>query len=225
MSTITNRIFLMVLTVSLFSSLSAGAQTFNEWFRQKATQRKYLIQQIAALEVYKGYVKTGYHIVDGGLNLIKDVKNGDLSLHKNYFGSLKGVNPRIKRYVKVAATIDLQAKIIRNCRQGLKKARASGMLRAGEIAYMEHVFSGVLDDCIGVLDDLLVLITDGQAEMKDDQRLQRIEQLYREMQGHYAFTAGFSNGALGLALARRKELAAAEQLKSNYGITKNTSLK
>ena len=65
-----------------------SAQTSSEWFRQKATQKKYLLQQIAALQVYSGYLSKGYSIAKNGLNTIKNIKNGDLLQHSNYFTSL-----------------------------------------------------------------------------------------------------------------------------------------
>jgi len=47
------KIFLfLLLVVSAGSNLQA--QTFAEWFQQKKTQKKYLLQQIAALQVYIG---------------------------------------------------------------------------------------------------------------------------------------------------------------------------
>ncbi|MCH5688762.1 conjugal transfer protein TraI [Niabella sp. W65] len=45
----------LLLVVSAGSNLQA--QTFAEWFQQKKTQKKYLLQQIAALQVYIGYAK------------------------------------------------------------------------------------------------------------------------------------------------------------------------
>lgn len=46
---------LCVIMALLTSNVAGQAQTpnWNEWFRQKKTQRKYLIQQIAALKVYR----------------------------------------------------------------------------------------------------------------------------------------------------------------------------
>ena len=73
------KIIAIALLLSFAESISA--QTFDEWFNQKATQRKYLIQQIAALEVYTGYVSDGYSIAKKGLNIIHDIKNGDFNLH------------------------------------------------------------------------------------------------------------------------------------------------
>ncbi len=61
-------ILLVIATVLLFQS--ANAQTWDEWFKQKKTQKKYLVQQIAALRVYLDYLKKGYTVVHNGLNTI-----------------------------------------------------------------------------------------------------------------------------------------------------------
>src|SRR5690606_37042983 len=96
------------------SASSAHAQTWDEWFQQKKTQKKYLIKQVAALQIYLGYVKKGYEIARQGLNLIGDIKDGDFSLHKDYFESLKAVNPAIRNSAKVAEIILLQKLIMRD---------------------------------------------------------------------------------------------------------------
>ena len=57
--------FLIILFAVV--STSVKAQTFAEWFQQGATQKKYLLQQIAALQVYIGYVQKGYSIAKKGL--------------------------------------------------------------------------------------------------------------------------------------------------------------
>src|SRR5690606_38045577 len=84
---------LLLFMVSLMTVTTTWAQspTFNEWFRQKKTQRKYLVKQIAALKVYLEYLKKGYEIVDKGLTTIGEIKNGTFSLDKDYFNSLKAV--------------------------------------------------------------------------------------------------------------------------------------
>jgi len=79
------KIIAIAMLLSITKSMSA--QTFAEWFRQKSTQKKYLIQQIAALQVYIGYVSKGYSIAKKGLNTIQDIKHGDFDLHKNYFNN------------------------------------------------------------------------------------------------------------------------------------------
>ena len=76
------------LAVIQISSI-AHTQTWDEWFRQKETQKKYLLEQIAALNVYLGYVKEGYSIARDGLRIINDIKQGDFKLHDDKFQSLQ----------------------------------------------------------------------------------------------------------------------------------------
>src|SRR5260221_14255636 len=95
-----------ILTV-LLMIIAPGvhAQNWEEWTQQKKTQIKYLEGQIAALQVYLSYAEQGYSIAKHGLTAINDIKNGDFSLHKGYFTSLKNVNPKIKSYWKIADII------------------------------------------------------------------------------------------------------------------------
>lgn len=196
-----------LLILILFVILSTGikAQTFGEWFRQSATQKKYLLQQIAALQVYIGYVQKGYSIAKQGLNTISDIKNGEFNLHKDYFNSLKTVNPKIKTYSKIADIIALQVNIIKIYKEAAKQIKQSGTFNAGEITYTNSVFERLLEDCIKTVDELIAVTTSGQLEMKDDERLKRIDDLYNDMQDKYTFVKGFSNEAKLLAVSRIRE--------------------
>ncbi len=99
-------IILFVLSVSF-----CQGQTYDEWFRQKKTQKKYLLEQIAALQTYIGYAGKGYSIVTGGLSIIRNIKHGDFNLHNNFFNSISSVNPAIKKYSKVVSIIVMQISI------------------------------------------------------------------------------------------------------------------
>lgn len=207
----------MILAVLLLLGGIAQAQTFNEWFRQKSTQRKYLLQQIAALEVYKGYVKKGYQIVSGGLDVIQDMRNGEFGLHKNYFSSLKKVNPKIRRSIQVFRCIELEAKLIRQCNRHMGHLRRSGRMSKEQLDYLEGVFRRVLDDCASTLDELLALITDGQLEMKDDERIKRINELHGAIESQYLFVERFGGDALRLAAARETEQQEVDRVRGYYG--------
>ena len=180
------------------------AQTFAEWFQQKKTQKKYLLQQIAALEVYIGYLQKGYSIAKKGLTAIGDIKNGEFNLHSDYFNSLKNVNPRIKNYARVADIISCQVKIVQTYHQVYSQAKKSNAFNTGEIAYVFRVFGRLLDDCTASIDELITLTTSGKLEMKDDERMQRIDALYNDMQDRYTFLKSFSNEAMELAAAMIK---------------------
>ncbi|MHC5804540.1 hypothetical protein ACYTX7_10060, partial [Streptococcus pyogenes] len=74
----------------------------------------------------------------------------------------------------MAATIDLQQKIIAVRERTIKKLRASTLLSAEERRYCEQVYERLLEDCGHTMDDLARTSTDGKLSLKDDERLQRI---------------------------------------------------
>lgn len=209
---------LIILIVFAILSTSTKAQTFAEWFRQSATQKKYLLQQIAALQVYIGYVQKGYSIAREGINAISDIKHGEFNLHKDYFNSLKTVNPKIKNYSKVADIILLQVNIIKTYKEAAKGLKQSGTFNAGEMTYINGVFERLMDDCAKTIDALIAVTTSGEFEMKDDERLKRIDALYSDMQDKYTFVQGFSNEAKMLAASRIQEQNNIQTIRALNGI-------
>ena len=198
-----NRLLVSVLFTLLLSD--ANAQKFSELFRQDETQRKYMLQQIAALQVYIGYVQKGYSIAKHGLNMISDIKHGELNLHKDYFTSLKTVNLKIKHYSKVADIIRLQANITKVYKEAAKHVKLSGSFSGDEISYIMKVFERLISDCTHGIDELITVTTSGQLEMKDDERLKRVDALYDDMQDRYTFIQGFFGETKLLALSRSRE--------------------
>lgn len=192
-------------TAGLFAFHSSNAQTFDEWFNQKSTQKKYLLQQIAALQVYLGYAKKGYNIVNSGVNTIRNIKNGDFNLHKDFFNRLKNVNPSIRRYAKVADIIAYQVKIIKQTRVALQQIRETKQFTEAELDYCKLVFDTLLDECVKKVEELILVTTPGELEMKDDERLKRIDGLYADVQDKYSFACSFSEDMGLLAIQRLGE--------------------
>jgi len=186
-------------------SAHVQAQGVGEWFQQGATQKKYLMQQIAALQVYIGYVQKGYSIAKDGLNTIGDIKKGEFNLHADYFNSLKTVSPTVRNYAKIAAIIALQIRIVQVYKNTSDQIRKGDHFNDDELNYVDGVFSRLLDDCAKTIDELTIVTTSGQLEMKDDERLKRIDEMYGDMQGKYAFVEAFSNEAKLLAASRIRE--------------------
>src|ERR1700754_3337498 len=95
-----------------------------------------MIEQIAKYEVYLADLKKGYDIVNKGLTLISDIKHGDFDLHKDYFNSLKSVNPQIKGEAKVATILAMQAEILSNYQSYYQKFQQAGVFTQKEISYL-----------------------------------------------------------------------------------------
>jgi len=194
-----NKLWMVIVGISL--TCNSQAQGI---FNQKAGQIKNLIKQIALLEVYIGYLEKGYDIAKKGLTTISDIKNDDLHLHLDNFNSLKAVNPKVKKYVKVADIITLQLQIVQIYKNTLKQIKSNDLFNSNEIEYVYNVFTKLLDQCAINIDELITLTTSGEYEMKDNERLKRIDVLEIDMQDKYAFAQYFGQGAQILSLQKNK---------------------
>jgi hypothetical protein len=193
------------LVLFAFALCTSQAQTFDEWFRQKATQKKYLLQQIAALKVYLAYVQKGYAIAQKGLTTISAIKQGEFDIHRDFFGSLKDVNSKIARYARVEETITMQLKIVQVYKDVRRHVKGYNLFNENEVDYTLKVFENVLKDCSELIMDLIAVITSNNLEMKDDERVKRIDRLYTDMQDAYVFSQAFGNEVKLLGLQRMKE--------------------
>jgi len=191
---------------------------FSQSMNGQAKQRKELILQIAALQVYIDYAKKGYSAVSKGLNFIGDARKGELSLHGDYFTSLLKINPKIRNYYKTAEIISLQFKIMKLCRKTAVDLRMADLFHGSEIDYIERSFGRLLQNCSQTLDQLLVITTDAQLELKDDQRIERIDQLHRTMQEDYNFCLSFCSEARLLSVSKTADKEDSKGLSELYGL-------
>jgi hypothetical protein len=196
---------LLIIFIMVLCAANLSAQTWDEWFQQKSTQKKYLLEQIAALQVYSGYLSKGYSVANDGLKTIKSIKNGDLLQHTNYFTLLETVNPQIKRYKKVAGIIAMQISIVKRSGNAIKSYRNNHHFTPTENTYLQSVYNTLISDCAENLDELLDLITDGKLQMKDNERIESIDKIYVDMQDNQQFARVFSNNAAGLSIQRSNE--------------------
>lgn len=179
---------------------------WNEWLRQKKTQRKYLAEQIAALKVYLEYLKKGYKIVDQGLTSIGDIKDGTFNLDKDYFNSLKQVSPVVRKSPKVNAILNYQHSITTSMRKLVDDCRNDRNFTDNEVAYVEAVYTKMLHECNDSIDELTIITTAGEVEMKDDERLLRLDKVHDDMVDKHSFSQDFIQSTSQLSIQRTKEL-------------------
>lgn len=187
----------------------------------QSQQREVLLKQIVALQMYIGYAQKGYSIAKKGLNTIGDFKRGEFNLHTDYFTSLKLVNPKIKNYARVTEIITLQAKIIENYSHVLGQIQQDDLFHGDEIAYIKRVFDRLIENCNANLDELITIVTDGKLEMKDDERMNRIDVLYQSMLENHTFCESFSNQTRLMSLAREKDFKDMKTSRAMHGLNNN----
>lgn len=206
-------IMLLTLTITL-TTVDASGQNWNEWMQQKKTQRKYLIKQVALLRTYLGIMKKGVTIVRSGLNTIQNIKNGELNLHRDFFGSLKNVNPHISNGAKVADIIAYQVFILQQLKKLNQYCQDSQQFSAEELRYVADVYTNMLMLCQVNVDELITIIKPDQATMTDDERLTQLNRLHDDMQDKHAFIQSFSEDAQYIATNRAREALNTSQSKA-----------
>jgi hypothetical protein len=203
------------LSVSLQSV--CRAQTWDEWFKQKKTQKKYLLEQIAELQLYIGYLEKGYKIVRDGLNTIHTIKNGEFNLHNVFFTSLEKVNPAIQKFARVAEFISVQVSIYNIYSKTLANARACGQFTASELDMFYQSFMQLMDEVMQTLDDMVQVTTDDKLKMTDDDRIQQVTVLQMQCLQQQTNVLKMQNEVQLMARQRMAETIEIGTLRKLYG--------
>lgn len=204
----------MVLTIAC---LYADCQGIKQWFSQKQTQTEYLVQQIAALKVYTGYLEKGYKIVQGGLNTIGDIKDGHFKLDQVFFDGMKMINPKVRNYSRVADIVQLNIQSVQVSGKAMNAARNNGLFSTEELDYTAKVFNKALDGCGDLTDELMQVLTPGELQLSDDERIKRIDGIYKAMNERYQFINHFYGDLQLLNLQRSRDLKETKDVQKMYG--------
>ncbi|WP_157097966.1 hypothetical protein [Niabella ginsenosidivorans] len=210
------RVFMTIIVCMAIVPVTR-AQGIKEWFSQKKTQTEYLTQQIAALQVYIGYLQKGYKIAKTGLNTIGDIKGGHFKLDQVFFDGLKTINPNVKNYSRVADIITLNIQIVKLSGKAMKAAQASERFNPNELGYTEKVFTHVTNGCNELIDELTQILSPGKLQLSDDERIKRIDGVYAAMKDRYSFINSFCKDLGKLQIQRSRELRDVNTLQKIYG--------
>lgn len=209
--------YILLLAIAL-TVFTANAQTLEEWTQQKKTGIKYLVQQIVALKIYTQYLNKGIDIVHVGLSTISQLKKGDVELHANYFQSLHKVNPAIQHYSKVMGTMAAGAAILQECKQLNQMVRKSNELSANEKKYVLKVAKEILQACLDRTEELALFTQSGSVQLKDDERLRRINIIYKKMKVLQTDIKSVGEEVARLAVQRKVEQVDIQKSKNFYSL-------
>lgn len=207
----------IILILAMFFTVNLlHAQTFDEWLKQKETQIKYLIEQIGALKAYAEVVNKGYGIAHHGLTDIFNGKDDDYKQQYNYFLSLWKVKPGIKNYNKLLSIYKMKADIEKQ--QHLVTSSFTEYLSDKEKTYINSIYSNLVEGCKDLTAELNRVTNSDQLQLKDDERIQRIDKICSEMQDRYQFSQSFSRQVKLLVVGRFREKNELDKLSSLYGV-------
>ncbi|MCS4165201.1 TerB family tellurite resistance protein [Sphingobacterium sp. BIGb0116] len=176
---------------------------------EKLTQFKAILKQM----------KDGYKILNGGYNTVKDLSEGNFSLHKTFLDGLMEVSPTVKKYRKVNLIIEAQFALVKEYKSAFSRFKADGSFNTKELEHIEKVYGNLLKLSLRNLDELAGVITAGQMRMSDDERLKAIDRIYEDMEEKIQFLRHFNSETSILGLQRAKAKKDLQFGKKLIGIT------
>ncbi|KFF03698.1 MULTISPECIES: hypothetical protein [Flavobacterium] len=163
------------------------------------------IEKLSQFKKILSDMKKGYELLSGGYKTVKDMTEGNFSLHKTFLDALMQVSPAVKNYKRVAEIVEYQISIVKESRNGMNRFIKSGNFSGQEINYFEKVYGNLLNQSLRNLDELTMVITADKLMMSDDERLKAVDDIYEQMQDKLLFLRNFNTTSNVLALQRSKE--------------------
>ncbi len=194
------------------------AQGVGSIFDQGDSKIKLMLQQIALQQTYLSAIKTGYNDTQNGLNTAHDLKNGTYNLHQVYFTSLSNVSPAVANNPKIKLIATYQQQIITCFDKEIEWQKQQNILNRNEIDYIQSVYNNILSECSKDLTELNMVVTSGQVQMKDAERIDHIDQIYTKTSDKYKFSMSFTQNTHSFALDRQAGDQQMQSIKQLYNI-------
>jgi len=176
------------------------------------------IEKLAQFKQILSDMKKGYQILEGGYNTVKNISEGNFSLHKAFLDGLMEVSPTVRNYRRVVDISNDQIILVKEYRKAYDRFRQDNNFNEDELAYIGRVYDNLFKESLRNLDELLTVITAGKARMSDDERLQAIDRIYADMHDKLLFLQHFNNNTTILAVQRAKERNDAQTIRKIYGL-------
>jgi hypothetical protein len=177
------------------------------------------VEKLAQFKQIFSDMKKGYQTISTGYSTIKDLSQGNFSLHKTFLDGLFTVSPTVKKYKRLADIISNQVMIVKEYKNAFGRFKKDGNFNTGEVKYLGKVYSNLFKQSLNDLDELTIIITDSKLRMSDDERLEAIDRIYANIQDKLLFLRHFNNNTTILAVQRAREKNDAVTLQKIYGIT------
>ncbi|WEK20434.1 MAG: TerB family tellurite resistance protein [Candidatus Pedobacter colombiensis] len=189
--------------------------------RAQSTEVQQLLLNVEKLSQLKNILadmKKGYTIVMGGYNTIKNISQGNFSLHEFFLDGLMLVSSEVKKYRRVVDIIDYQKALVKEYKRAYQRFQRSGNFGVGELEYLGRVYKQLFDQSIDNLDELAMVITSSKLRMNDQERLQAIDRIFASTQDKLMFLRYFNERGLILNQQRDKQRLEIESVRDFYGL-------
>jgi DNA repair ATPase RecN len=193
-------------------SLPVSAQSF------EVEQLLLNVEKLAQLKQILQDMYKGYEVLHNGYTTIKDISEGNFSLHKVFLDGLFEVSPTVQKYKRVADIINYQLQIVKEYKAAYNRFKQDNNFTVQEIEYMGKVYNNLFKESLKKLDELITVITAGQLRMSDDERIAAIDRIFSEVEDQVNFLRYFNSKAAVLSAQRGKEFQEVEISKKLFDV-------
>jgi hypothetical protein len=207
-----------ILTVTAFLIC---ANLFPKTVSAQATEAQQLIlnwEKLQQLEKILDNMYTGYKILDKGYSTIKNIAEGNYSLHRLFIDGLMLVNPTVRNYKRIPFIIDYQKLLLKEYSNAYNRFKNDPHFTPQELEYLANVYSYLFTASLRNIDDLVMIITATKLRMSDDERMQAIDRIFYDMESKLIFLRGFNNSTQLLAIQRARSANDVKTIQHLYGI-------
>ena len=204
-------IFILILFIAGFSTAQAQSQ--------EAQQLILNYTKLQQLEEILDNMYRGYKILSKGYNTIKDIAEGNFSLHDVFLNGLFLVNPSVRNYKRIPYIIQYQQFINKEYKRAFERFRHDPNLTVREIKYLENVYAYLVKQSLRNLDELLTIITAAKLRMSDEERLAAIDRIYYDMENKIVFLKVFNNSTQVLTMQRARQQREINVMRKLFNVT------
>lgn len=190
-----------VFCVLMLNAASVSAQS------QEVQQLLLNMEKLTQLKSMLSDMKKGYQVIYEGYSKVKNIAQGNFSLHEVFLDGLLLVSPEVKKYARVKDILTVQKAIVSEATGALGRFRSSEHFSSAELGYLGEVYQRLLKNSVDQLDELAMVITSSKLRMSDEERLSAIDRIFGAAQEKLMFLRDFNTENSLLVLARKKEKA------------------
>lgn len=152
------------------------------------------------------------------LGEISDWSQKQKDLYQAYFDELSQVKTIISDYQQVRDIVRRQASLVAEYQRAWQLLRSDRHFTTEEVAYMQRVYSGILDESVKNLDQVLLAITALSTQMQDAERIRIIHDAAEKLETNYSDLKAFNAQNAMLSVQRSKDAHDLKTTKALYNL-------
>ncbi|WP_240643062.1 tellurite resistance TerB family protein [Sinomicrobium pectinilyticum] len=184
----------------------------------EVTQLLLNVEKLTQFKQILSDMKKGYQILSKGYNTIRDLSQGNFTLHQVFLDELMRVSPTVRNYKRVADIIRYQGLLVKEYKAAFSRFQKDGNFNPEELAYLKKVYDRLFKESLQNLDDLATVLTANKLRMSDDERLKAIDGIFADMEDKLEFLRYFNNKTMVLAIQKAREQQDIRTLELIYGV-------